>query len=673
MKDIYSLSFIIFIIIGFDTMTLSGQIQKIYAPNADSTCFFGGYVGVDEEKILISGDDCPVYYDDGYDSTLLCFYVKENNIWKYSSTEKIRGSGFNQGVFGNYIIRLDNNYLCYVQFLDKKDISDTLFLKKKENGSYITKLKILLAGDSRNSLVGMCMYDDWFMYRISSYGVNDTITFKDYFYRLNSGGWELTDSLNCKSYQNGNIGIPSTQKFHMTDKYLIIGDIGYFYKGVDSDRGQNNGKVDVYAKHDNDKWSHFQLINHLEVFDRGNFFGMGTEISSDNQFLFIGAHYSIDKIPKVYVYKLGVNGFDLFQTLTETEAGLFYGNSLSLEKGVLLVGSYGSNKSGMIFQYEFDGNKWVRKAKIQPQNNTDFDLFGVNIDQMGETVVAGASYDLTYQEYNGAAYIFQIPARDTLRAEICQGQSYTFNDTVIYDEGHYTDTLLASYGVDSVVQLYLTVHPEGRVDIDTVLCEKGDMLQVGDSILTEVGTYEIRLKDIFGCDSIVTVHLDYESLEVVDSITADYGCENGKIDLILQNVNNPPYAFSWSGGETMEDISGLSSGVYSVKITDKSGCEYQYEYTVDDSIAYLIPNAFFPSGQEELNKTFRIYQAKEVNILTTEIYDRWGEKVFNGGQNEYWDGTYQGKMQSPGVYLYRIVMDSPCGEEVKTGQVMLLR
>jgi len=163
-------------------------------------------------------------------------------------------------------------------------------------------------------------------------------------------------------------------------------------------------------------------------------------------------------------------------------------------------------------------------------------------------------------------------------------------------------------------------------------------------------------------------------VEVDSVIVPDYGCGSGAINLTVVG-NNPPYAFEWSTGERGAEITGLTKGEYTVTITDRSDCSLNKIYEVNDSIPYLIPNAFFPSGQEEINKTFRIYHATNVDILSTEIYDRWGEKVFASEGSEYWDGTYRGAQVSPGVYLYKIVIDTPCddGPVTETGQVVLLR
>lgn len=249
---------------------------------------------------------------------------------------------------------------------------------------------------------------------------------------------------------------------------------------------------------------------------------------------------------------------------------------------------------------------------------------------------------------------------------------YEFGSTHISNSGIYYNTLESSYCVDSIVKLDLTVMPDNTNTLDTILC-KGETLKIGDSIvISESGFFDIKLKSNFGCDSTILINIDFDDLEVVDSIIADYGCGNGIIDLALEG-NNHPYTFNWSNGEYTENLSSLKHGNYSVTINDKSNCVYKFEYFVPDSLPYLIPNAFFPSHQDEINTTFKIYTAKDVKVISIEIYNRWGERVFQTVKDEYWDGTYRGKLQSPGVFLYKIEIDSPCGLETKSGQVLLLK
>ncbi len=654
--------YIYIILLLFNAFIINAQIQKIFSEKIDSNWYFGQYVGIDNDLIIVEGQNFNVYQSETLDSIPFYFYKKQGNVWKYSFVKKRLMEPLPGLVWGDFATDFKDDYWLTILSENIHNKFTKFNINKKIDGKY--KLIKEFVYDSLYSVVNFGINKDWLIYRLEKFE-KDTLNLIDYFFQIQDHQFVLTDSFINRKKLNGE-GYPKTIKCQITDKYTVIGNSIYDY----IEKG--SGKVTIY-KREGKHWKLSQEIYHPEILHTGNRFGMGTEITDDNKYIFVSAMYSKDKVPKVYVYKNIDGKFELFQKISEPEAfgGMQYGNSMNYEDGTLLVGSYNYLQECVVFQYALENGKWVRKAKIKPPQGMESDFFGVSIARQGETVVVGASYDETYHSSNGAAYIFQIPARDTLRAGICEGESYAFNDTVIYDTGHYTDTLLASYGVDSVVQLYLTVYPKEQIEIDTVLCD-GQQLIVGDSVLTEEGIYTIILKNQYGCDSVVTVKIEYDDIEVDDSITADYGCQNGEIRLSVQG-NNPPYAFNWTGGQRGENISGLSYGKYDVTITSHSGCVYDYEYEVGDSVAYLIPNAFFPSGQEELNATFKPYTAKDVHILSIEIYDRWGEKVFSGAEDEFWDGTYKGKMQSPGVYLYRIEIDSPCGEEVKIGQVVLLR
>ncbi len=58
-----------------------------------------------------------------------------------------------------------------------------------------------------------------------------------------------------------------------------------------------------------------------------------------------------------------------------------------------------------------------------------------------------------------------------------------------------------------------------------------------------------------------------------------YGTSDGVIDLSV-NGGQPPYYLDWSNNLTGDSIFGLSSGIYSVDITDDNLCEYSTTYTL---------------------------------------------------------------------------------------------
>lgn len=69
----------------------------------------------------------------------------------------------------------------------------------------------------------------------------------------------------------------------------------------------------------------------------------------------------------------------------------------------------------------------------------------------------------------------------------------------------------------------------------------------------------------------------------------------------------------------------------------------------------LFPNIFTPNG-DKINDYFQpseISESECLEYLHYKIYNRWGELLFETDQNSgYWDGSYDGKPVSEGVYYY---------------------
>ena len=75
------------------------------------------------------------------------------------------------------------------------------------------------------------------------------------------------------------------------------------------------------------------------------------------------------------------------------------------------------------------------------------------------------------------------------------------------------------------------------------------------------------------------------SLIQPNAITTDVSCNGGSDGQISVSAGGgtPPYAYSWSSGSSQSMISNLSSGAYSVTITDASGCVLTESYYVQEA------------------------------------------------------------------------------------------
>ncbi len=629
----------------FYSLTSIAQIQKILFPF--DTFSNPIYVNINRKNAFIYMNPNKNEINFGK------IYKKNEKKWEYNQRiDNVTISGSGATIQNHGILSNDKLYVVKTIYNNPQSSDVIVIYEEKDN---LFEPFDTIFPDTASSIANFEIYNDYVFYRDYRLDLSDLNKIKlanSYcFLKRENNKWVRKAKFRYESNT-------STASTHISARFAMKSRFAF--------AGQS--KKLIIFKREGDNWVKHQEIyveNQDEV-DRT--FISNLSVSDDEKWV------SITTSPQMLIYKLVGDKYVFYQKIPKVD-GYRAPHCGIITNNQLLTGLRDNfEEKGFILLYELEHGTWTKTHKIEPSpTDTLHYRFGYDIDRYGETVITcSPDWKTNPIVHNSAAYIFQIPARDTLRADICEGESYTFNDTVITTSGHYVDTLMASYGVDSVVQLYLNVHPTPQVEIDTFICPR-DSIKVGKEIFTEEGEYEVILTSRYGCDSIVQLSLSKSEIEP-DSviIISDYGCGSGAIDLSIVE-NNPPYAFDWSTGEHSEDISGLTKGTYSVTIFDKSGCELHQSFIVPDSIPYLIPNAFFPSGTEEINKNFKIYQAQNVHLESTQIFDRWGEKVYESKGDEYWDGSYKGIEQAPGVYLYKIVIDSPCGKETKTGQVMLLR
>jgi gliding motility-associated-like protein len=114
---------------------------------------------------------------------------------------------------------------------------------------------------------------------------------------------------------------------------------------------------------------------------------------------------------------------------------------------------------------------------------------------------------------------------------------------------------------------------------------------------------------------------------------------------------------------------------YYVNAAAESGCATQDSIDVilaGDSFLD-IPNAFSPGSQP--NGIFKPVYKGRATLKKFTVYNRWGAKMYETNDiTQGWDGTFNGKVQPIGVYVYTIEAMSDRGKRlVKQGNVTLIR
>ena len=103
------------------------------------------------------------------------------------------------------------------------------------------------------------------------------------------------------------------------------------------------------------------------------------------------------------------------------------------------------------------------------------------------------------------------------------------------------------------------------------------------------GQYTVTVRDANNCaitSSVITISQPATPITIstpangVQNPTSN-GATNGSINISVTG-GTPGYTYSWSNGATTQDISGLSSGTYTVTVTDANGCTTSQTFTLSE-------------------------------------------------------------------------------------------
>lgn len=188
------------------------------------------------------------------------------------------------------------------------------------------------------------------------------------------------------------------------------------------------------------------------------------------------------------------------------------------------------------------------------------------------------------------------------------------------------------------------------------------------------GAYIISLTDTKGCNVIETFTI-YEPDEIsLNPIVTEVSCKDqadGSIQLYPQGGNGA-YTYNWDFGSASSYVDGLAVGNYYVVVTDILGCtgDSTIEMTINPRACIDIPNAFSPNG-DGINDTWIIDNLFLYEDAKLNIYNEWGNLVFQGENDSEWDGTYNGNTLPNGTYYYilKVLNDN----ETYKGGVTIIR
>ena len=182
----------------------------------------------------------------------------------------------------------------------------------------------------------------------------------------------------------------------------------------------------------------------------------------------------------------------------------------------------------------------------------------------------------------------------------------------------------------------------------------------------------------WGCKDTMAVQVNVRAAAVIDMDDSAiiYPGESYHI----QPRTNCTY-FTWYPPLGLDNIhvsdptaSPVVNTMYKVSGMTEFGCATNdsFNVRVDPNSLLAIPNAFAPGS---FNNTFRPVKRGIVELTYFRVFDRWGVMMFESKNiSDGWDGTYKGKPQPFGVYVYELEAVTNTGKIInRRGNVTLIR
>ncbi|MCB0640429.1 MAG: gliding motility-associated C-terminal domain-containing protein, partial [Phaeodactylibacter sp.] len=199
-------------------------------------------------------------------------------------------------------------------------------------------------------------------------------------------------------------------------------------------------------------------------------------------------------------------------------------------------------------------------------------------------------------------------------------------------------------------------------------------------IRLEGGVYTVTVTDDNGCTYMQSYDVPgADPLEILFNVTPDNGGGDG-IATVVVSGGIQPYSYEWNidrPDHNSSMITQLPTGEYSVLVTDATGCTIMGSVFVPDGRIDCLEyrNVITPDG-DGMNETFLIQCLEEYETHHLEIYNRWGQLVYetDAYSNEWAGFNNKGAQVADGAYYFIFEYEDREGQRRQLkGHITLIR
>jgi gliding motility-associated-like protein len=242
------------------------------------------------------------------------------------------------------------------------------------------------------------------------------------------------------------------------------------------------------------------------------------------------------------------------------------------------------------------------------------------------------------------------------------------------------------------------------VDVTPPSCKGGDgVMKVGASSLVPLsfsldsvrftakdtffnlksGVYTISVKDSFGCVTKQSVIVSDPKLPIIEDIqTSIADCGQASASILIKArspISAVKYSIDTTNFQVENTFRNNKKGKYRVYVEDNKGCRASAEVVVKSNCTIFIPTAFSPNGDGQNDYLTIFGNAEDVEkIITFQVFNRWGDLVFNdptarlNDPTSGWDGKFKTEALSNDVFVVIVKVQMKGGEILeRSGDVLL--
>ena len=335
------------------------QVEKLTVQGLPSSARFGYSTSYDNNTLMIGA-----HADNkaGKRSGSVYVFERKNNEWQKTSV--LSASDASEGDLFGMAVSLSGDTVLIGAYADDDggEKSGSVYVFERKAGEWVETEKLHASDAKKQDWFGFSVSLDKNIALIGAYGSDE--------HGNHSGSAYIFERDNDQWLETAKLMASDAAPDHLFSRSLVIKD-GIVLVGAHGDDtyGLQSGAVYVYER-DGEQWVQ---SNKITAPDGKKHMHFGNFLSFDGKALAIGAYGDRGQggyAGSVYIFERGEVGWQLMQKVTasDSDKGDFFGHSVSIDNGTLLVGAYGDDVEdghyGSAYVFH-DNSEWQEEEKLK--------------------------------------------------------------------------------------------------------------------------------------------------------------------------------------------------------------------------------------------------------------------------------------------------------------------